>query len=385
MTKEKSKLPLVEMNSPEPREVRVTGASTNGPSNGSVSENILRPKRLGEYIGQKAVAAKLEVFIQAAKARGQALDHVLLSGPPGLGKTTLAHIVAFEMGGRLHQAPGPTLEKSADLLSILSELKAGDVLFIDEIHRLSPAIEEALYPAMEDFQVQLIVGEGPSAQSVTLNLERFTLIGATTQPGKITGPLRDRFGIHLGLDFYDIDEMRQILKRSAGILDIRLSADEIAAVAARARGTPRIGNRLLARVRDFVEVMRNSENAAELSTRAQDVVKNASVSKVARNAVELVKWALDFLDVDRRGLQPLDRRYLQVLMEQFRGGPAGVEALAASLSEDRSTLEETVEPYLLKEGLIVRTARGRMATDAAYEHLGLVRLGGPTPDLDSAP
>ena len=363
----KAKLPLQEMN--------LKNDSTG--SQITASDNVLRPRTLKDYIGQKAVASKLEVFIHAARARGQVLDHVMLSGPPGLGKTTLAHIVANEMGGNLHLAPGPTLEKSADLLSILSELKSGDVLFIDEIHRLHPAIEESLYPAMEDSEIQLIVGEGPSAQSVTLKLEKFTLIGATTQPGKITAPLRDRFGIQLNLDFYSQDEMFEILSRSSQILGITLSKDELRAVAQRSRGTPRIGNRLLARVRDFVEVMRSGVSQDTLSPRARSMLDASSQATVtpaknrdASENVRLVHAALDFLDVDARGLQALDRSYLRVLIEHFKGGPAGVEAIAASLSEDRTTLE-ALEPYLLKEGFIVRTARGRMATDAAYLQLGL--------------
>jgi holliday junction DNA helicase RuvB len=326
------------------------------------TENILRPKTLREYIGQKAVAGKLEVFMAAAKARGSVLDHVLLSGPPGLGKTTLAYIMAQEMGGRLHLAPGPTLEKSVDLLALLSNLKKGDVLFIDEIHRLSPVVEEALYPAMEDFQIQVILGEGASAQSVTLPVERFTLVGATTQAGKLTGPLRDRFGIHLNFDFYNNDEISQILRRSASLLKMDLTEEEIVTVATRSRGTPRIGNRLLARVRDFLEVLQMEKGT--LSEKAKGMLQTSR----GRAAVEK---ALEFLEVDHRGFQLLDRRYLKVLMEQFKGGPAGIEALAASLSEDRSTLEETVEPFLLKEGFIVRTSRGRLLTDLSYQHFGM--------------
>jgi len=337
------------------------------------AENILRPKHLNDYIGQKAVKGKLEVFMHAARARNAVLDHVLLSGPPGLGKTTLAHIVSQEMGGRLHLVPGPSLEKSVDLLALLTNLQAGDILFVDEIHRLSPVIEETLYPAMEDYQVQVVLGEGPSAQAVTVPLQRFTLVGATTQSGKLTGPMRDRFGIQLNLDFYSVEEMAQILKRSSGILNIQLTDDEIQAVALRSRGTPRIGNRLLARVRDFVEVLRGDSSP--------ELLKEFRGKKVA--GTEAVRMALEFLDVDERGLQPLDRRYLQVLTEQFKGGPAGVEAIAASLSEDRSTLEETIEPFLLKEGLIIRSPRGRIATDLVYSHMGIVKA--PTSELDPLP
>ena len=343
---------------------------------GGAQENILRPKVLKDYIGQQSVKSKLEVFMMAATARASALDHVLLSGPPGLGKTTLAHIVASEMKGQLHSAPGPSLQKPADLAAILMSLNEGDVFFIDEIHRLSPVIEESLFLAMEDFKFEVIMGEGISATPVSVPLKKFTLVGATTQSGKISGPFRDRFGIHLNLDFYTVDEMQKILERSAKILSVSLNTEEIHAVALRSRGTPRIGNRLLARVRDFVEVLAGAggkEKASELQ------------KKWGRSqGVEAVQKALDFLDVDIRGLQPLDRRYLMVICELFKGGPAGVEALAASLSEDRSTLEEMVEPYLLKEGFIIRTPRGRVATDLVYSHLGLKGLK-RQPSLDASP
>jgi Holliday junction DNA helicase RuvB len=345
----KSKLPLVDMNSNPPAKSVAQASHVSG-----APDNFLRPKSLGEYVGQSSVVSKLRVFLAAAQKRNTAVDHILLSGPPGLGKTTLAYIIASEMGARLHQAPGPTLDKSVDLLALLSNIQKGDVLFIDEIHRLSPIVEETLYPAMEDFQIQMVLGEGTGAQPVTLPLPRFTLVGATTQPGKLTGPLRDRFGILLNLDFYNLDEMNTILARSARLLGVSLGSDEIREVALRSRGTPRIANRLLARVRDYVEV--EGPGFAD--------------------PVEAVRAALEFLDVDQRGLQPLDRKYLRVLMEQFRGGPAGVEALAATMAEDRSTLEETVEPFLLKEGLIVRTPRGRVATDRAYAWLDL-----PLPQL----
>jgi Holliday junction DNA helicase RuvB len=349
---EAQKLPLAELNREE------------GPAAAAAApaENELRPKRLSDYVGQKAVTGKLKVFLEAARLRGETLDHVLLSGPPGLGKTTLAHIVAHEMGGRLHLVPGPSLEKSVDLLAILTNLQAGDVLFIDEIHRLGRAIEETLYPAMEDYEIQIVVGKDSAAQSVTVPLPRFTLVGATTQSGRLAAPFRDRFGINFNLEFYEQSEMEQILRRSSSILGVELAKDEIAAIAGRSRGTPRIANRLLARVRDVLAVNRS---------------RGEKVSGAAA-----VHAALDFLDVDARGLQPLDRRYLSVLVENFRGGPAGVEALAASLSEDRMTLEETVEPYLLKEGFILRTPKGRVATDKVYRHLGLEKIAGRNADAD---
>jgi len=324
----------------------------------NATDNILRPKCLADYVGQKAVTSKLKVFLEAAKKRGGVLDHVLLSGPPGLGKTTLAHILAQEMGGRLHQIPAPSIERAVDLLAILSNIQSGDVLFIDEIHRLSAVIEESLYPAMEDFQIQVVLGEGAAAQSVTVPLQKFTLVGATTQPGKLSAPLRDRFGIPMTLDFYGVDEMVKILKRSAGILGIDWIGEFVLGIAERSRGTPRVGNRLLARVRDFLEVSAGFGQKSKVEFEAQ------------------VAEALDFLEVDARGLQPLDRRYLRTLLEYFKGGPAGIEAIAASLAEDRGTLEETVEPYLLKEGFIIRSPRGRILTDLSYSHLGLVKSEG---------
>jgi holliday junction DNA helicase RuvB len=338
-----NKLPMIDLN------------AENSPSfsNSGFSENILRPKTLAEYVGQKSVTSKLQVFLEAARNRGTALDHVLLSGPPGLGKTTLAYILAQEMGGRLHQIPAPSIERAVDLLAILSNVQKGDVLFIDEIHRLGSVIEESLYPAMEDFQIQVVLGEGAAAQSVTVPLQRFTLVGATTQPGKLSAPLRDRFGIPMTLDFYETSDMVQILRRSAGILKVDWIADHIEAIALRSRGTPRIGNRLLARVRDYLEV------------------RTAKKSQKDVDFADEVQTALDFLEVDSRGLQPLDRRYLKTLNDFFKGGPAGIEAIAASLAEDRGTLEETVEPYLLKEGFIIRSPRGRVLTDLAYLHLGL--------------
>jgi Holliday junction DNA helicase RuvB len=365
------KLPLQELNQPQtPRDLTH-----------SFSENQLRPKTFGDYVGQKIVAAQLELFVKAAASRSQVLDHVLLSGPPGLGKTTLAFIVAQELGGRLVQVPGPSIERSADLLSILTELKRGDVLFVDEIHRLNRVIEESLYPGMEDFRIQLVMGEGATAQSIPIELERFTLIGATTQPGKLSAPLRDRFGIQLNLDFYSVDEMEIILSRSARILGIELGQDEIRSIAQRSRGTPRIANRLLARVRDFVEVLRDQPLA--LSPRVRQAVQAGSK---AGGGAARVEWALDFLEVDPLGLQNLDRKYLEALCGPFRGGPVGVEALAATLSEDRSTLEETIEPFLLKAALILRTGRGRVATPLAYSHLGLASVASAvsdSPDIGS--
>lgn len=343
----KEKLPLVDMNRGD-----ASNDSGRSASGHSASDNVLRPKNLKEYVGQQSVVSKLKVFLKAAQKRSSSLDHVLLSGPPGLGKTTLAYIIAHEMGGRLHQVPGPSLDKSVDLLALLSNIQEGDVLFIDEIHRLNISVEESLYPAIEDFRIQMLLGEGTAAQTVDLPLPRFTLVGATTQPGKISAPLRDRFGIPMSLDFYGIKEMEKILYRSAKLLGVELSKEELLEVARRSRGTPRIANRLLARVRDFVEVQGDDFSDGVLAVRA----------------------ALEFLDVDPSGLQPLDRRYLEVLMKQFRGGPAGVEALAATMAEDKSTLEETLEPFLLKEGFIVRTPRGRMATDKAFEQMGLQGL-----------
>ncbi len=330
------------------------------------NENRLRPKSFSEYVGQKAVTSRLEVFVKAAAKRQNALDHVLLSGPPGLGKTTLASIIARELGGRLHQVPGPTLDRSVDLMSILSNLEKGDILFVDEIHRLNAAVEESLYPAMEDFKVQLMIGEGAAAQPVTLPVQPFTLIGATTQAGKLTGPLRDRFGIQLNLEFYDVPEIQKILTRSSKILGLELKEEELQAIALRSRGTPRIANRLLSRVRDFLEVLNDDE-----SLMSQEATTFVGKARNASSPKEAVEYALDFLEVDSDGLQALDRRYLKVLGENFQGGPAGIEAIAASLSESRSTLEEMVEPYLLKEAIIIRTPRGRQLTAKGFKKLGI--------------
>lgn len=311
-------------------------------------ELSLRPKRLADYVGQRKVRENMEVFIEAARRRGDALDHALFVGPPGLGKTTLAHIIANEMGAQLHVTSGPAIQHKGELAGLLTKLEPGDVLFIDEIHRLHASIEEALYPAMEDFVFDYIVGDGPHARSLSLNLQPFTLVAATTRAGLLTSPLRDRFGIHARLEYYDAEELHQILVRSSGILNIDLhdvGADEIAR---RARGTPRIANRLLRRVRDFAEVA--GKGFVDL---------------------ESARLALGRLQVDERGLDSLDRRVLEAIIDKFAGGPVGVEAVAALVSEERSTLEEVVEPFLSQLGFLARTPRGRIATLAAYEHLGV--------------
>ncbi|MCB0219401.1 MAG: Holliday junction branch migration DNA helicase RuvB [Chrysiogenetes bacterium] len=311
-------------------------------------ETTLRPQRLSEYIGQRKVRENMEVFIEAARRRGDALDHALFVGPPGLGKTTLAHIIANEMGAQLHVTSGPAIQHKGELAGLLTKLEPGDVLFIDEIHRLHASIEEALYPAMEDFVFDYIVGDGPHARSLSLQLQPFTLVAATTRAGLLTSPLRDRFGIHARLEYYDADELRQILVRSSGILSIDLHDDGADEIARRARGTPRIANRLLRRVRDF----------AEVAGKGYVDVQSARV-------------ALERLQVDERGLDSLDRRVLESIIEKFGGGPVGVEAVAALVSEERATLEEVVEPFLSQLGFLARTPRGRIATLAAYEHLGV--------------
>ena len=336
---------------------RLISASPATPSE-EVVERALRPRQLADYVGQPKVKEQLEIFISAARNRGEALDHLLLFGPPGLGKTTLAHIIAAEMGVALRQTSGPVLERPGDLAALLTNLEKNDVLFIDEIHRLSPIVEEILYPALEDFQIDIMIGEGPAARSIKLDLPPFTLIGATTRAGLLTAPLRDRFGIVQRLEFYTPEELTKIVRRSAQILGIECAPDGAGEIARRARGTPRIANRLLRRVRDFAQVRAGGEITREVADAAMAMLK-----------------------VDAEGFDQLDRRLLRVIVENFDGGPVGVESLAATLSEERGTLEDVIEPYLIQQGYLIRTARGRMATAKAYTHLGL-KTPGNRPDRD---
>ena len=312
-------------------------------------DRAIRPKRLADYVGQKPVKEQLEIFVGAARARGEALDHVLIFGPPGLGKTTLANILATELGVNLRQTSGPVLERPGDLAALLTNLQPRDVLFIDEIHRLSPVVEEVLYPAMEDYQLDIMIGEGPAARSIKLSLPPFTLVGATTRAGLLTSPLRDRFGIVQRLEFYGVDDLTHIVQRSAGILGAPLVGEGARRIAERARGTPRIANRLLRRVRDFAEVK-------------GDGTVDAGIAIAA----------LDLLEVDPAGLDNLDRKFLGTIIEKFDGGPVGIESLAAAIGEERGTLEDVIEPFLIQQGLLMRTARGRIVTSAAYRHFGLV-------------
>jgi Holliday junction DNA helicase RuvB len=322
-------------------------SSTAGAEEEAV-ERAIRPRRLADYIGQTPVKTQLEIFISAARARGEALDHVLIFGPPGLGKTTLAHIIAAELGVNLRQTSGPVLERPGDLAALLTNLQARDVLFVDEIHRLTPVVEEVLYPALEDYQLDIMIGEGPAARSIKLNLPPFTLVGATTRAGLLTSPLRDRFGIVQRLEFYDVADLERIVTRSAGIIGVAIDAAGARRIAQRSRGTPRIANRLLRRVRDYAQVRADG--------RIDEAVAGA---------------ALDLLEVDREGFDTLDRKLLTAIIERFDGGPVGIDSLAAALGEERGTLEDVTEPFLIQQGFLVRTARGRMVTRASYLHFGL--------------
>jgi holliday junction DNA helicase RuvB len=331
-----------------PPDKRVMSAAAASPNEEAV-ERALRPKLFDEYVGQTKVREQLEIFIGAAKMRNEAMDHVLLFGPPGLGKTTLSHIIAHELGVNLRQTSGPVLEKPKDLAALLTNLEKNDVLFIDEIHRLSPVVEEILYPALEDFQIDIMIGEGPSARSIKLDLQPFTLVGATTRAGMLTNPLRDRFGIVSRLEFYTSQELAKIVKRSAALLNVPADEEGGFEIARRSRGTPRIANRLLRRVRDY-----------------------ADVKGKGRITLEIANKALAMLDVDPQGLDIMDRKMLEAVIHRFDGGPVGLDNIAASIGEERDTIEDVIEPYLSQQGYLQRTPRGRIATLAAYRHLGVL-------------
>ncbi len=331
-----------------PRIGRVVSAAPASPAE-EVIERALRPRGLAEYVGQVKAREQLEIFIRAARGRAEALDHVLLFGPPGLGKTTLSHIIAAELGVNLRQTSGPVLEKPKDLAAILTNLEKNDVLFIDEIHRLSPVVEEILYPALEDYQIDIMIGEGPAARSIKLDLQPFTLVGATTRAGMLTNPLRDRFGIVARLEFYTAEELTRIVTRSAGLLNVPVDAAGALEIARRSRGTPRIANRLLRRVRDYAQVKADG-----------------------RVDVRIADLALKMLDVDPQGLDVMDRKLLDAVIHRFDGGPVGLENVAAAIGEEAGTIEDVIEPYLIQQGYLQRTPRGRVATQAAYRHLGLL-------------
>jgi holliday junction DNA helicase RuvB len=330
-----------------PPDKRVVSAAAASPNEEAI-ERALRPKLLHEYVGQAKTREQLEIFIGAAKKRGEALDHVLLFGPPGLGKTTLSHIIAHELGVNLRQTSGPVLEKPKDLAALLTNLEKNDVLFIDEIHRLSPVVEEILYPALEDYQIDIMIGEGPAARSIKLDLQPFTLVGATTRAGMLTNPLRDRFGIVARLEFYSAEELARIVRRSAGLLQAPIDEDGCKEIAKRSRGTPRISNRLLRRVRDYADVKGDGHITQDIAHKA-----------------------LAMLDVDPQGFDVMDRKLLEAVILRFDGGPVGLDNIAASIGEERDTIEDVIEPYLIQQGYLQRTPRGRVATLAAFRHLGV--------------